>query len=95
MGNDQQIYIINNRKCGKDNVHSFSAKNDDVIQLSDSQVEFNQDFNWDDPKHEKAFRKAGLTLDMFEDSKECATMHLSLIKCESCGDILAIVTHCY
>lgn len=95
MGNDQTIYIVNSKKCRSGKVHSFSARNDEVEQLRGNQVEFNQDFSWSNLEHKKAFHKAGLTLDMFEDSHECVADHVSLIYCDDCKEIVALVTHCY
>jgi hypothetical protein len=95
MGNVQNIYIINNKKCSKGKVHSFYAKNDCVEQLYNNQVEYNQVFNWKNPEHRNAFHKAGLTLDMFEDSHACVEDHISFICCDECKEIIAIVTHCY
>ena len=95
MGNDQQIYIINLKKCSKGKVHNFCAKNDTVIELADNQVQFEQDFKWNNPEHRNAFHKAGLTLDLFEVSHACAEDHISFIHCDDCKEILAVVTHCY
>jgi hypothetical protein len=94
MGNTQEIYIVNRTKCMKGKAHSFSAKNDSVIELSDNQVEYEQSFDWNNPLHAKLFHKAGLRIDMFE-AKEQVPFNVSFIHCETCKEIVAVVTHCY
>jgi hypothetical protein len=95
MGNDQTIYFVNQKRCKAGKAHNIYARKDVVEQLEDNQVEYNTNFSWANLEHRNAFHKAGLTLDMFEDSHECAEYHVSLIHCDDCKEILAVATHCY
>ena len=94
LGNDQTIYLVSSR-CANNKPHTIYARKDVVEQLVENQTEYNTNFEWKNLQHRNAFRRAGLKLKMFEDSSECAEMHVSLILCEDCKEIVAVVTHCY
>lgn len=95
MGNDQTIYLLNDDKCIRKRLHTIYARNDEIEQLADNQVEYKTNFDYHNVQHRQAFHKAKLTLAMFEDSIECVEDHVSLIYCEECHKIVAIVTHSY
>jgi hypothetical protein len=86
---------VNQKRCKVGKIHSLYARNDVIEELEENQTEYNTNFSWKNLEHRNAFHRAGLNLEMFENSSECAEMHVSLLHCVECKEIVAVVTHCY